>query len=339
MLRHIFHTACVTSDFPCARFRYEPWHATHLDVGGQRRQQWSRPQCRSRTERVGVHAGEERSERRPDRHEQQQHIADTRLPGESDRTTADPATPDAGACTAAVTARRRTPDVRGAAAVIRTSGVRSVGHGPVRGHSRVQETVARPTTGGGARRSRRTNDTCTAAASNTTADHGGGGGGCGTTVAGTSVGPVQAARRRPIRRKVRLQAAPVADKHGGRQANAAIRGGPASATAAADPGGPHSGAAVAFDGFRTLQANAFRFVVPQVQRAGFDHTGRLSRRRRRAVGRSQVRGARQPHAQRPAGRRRRRAHVFRSGNFPLTGLWRRSCSTRHQLHPDRARCG
>lgn len=337
MIRHLFHIACVTSDFPCARFRYEPWYATHLDVGGQRRQQWSRPQCRSRTERIGVHAGEERSERRPDRHEQQQHIANTRLSSESDRTTADSATPDAGACTP-VTARRRTPDVRGAAAV-RTSGVRSVCHGPVRGHSRVQETVARPTTGGGARRSRRTNDNCTAAAaaaSNTTADHGPG---CGTTIAGTSVGPVQAARRRPIRRKVRLQTAPVADKHGGRQASAAIRSGPASTTAAADPDGPHSGAAVAFDGFRPLQANAFRFVVPQVQRAGFDHTGRLSRRRRRAVGRSQVRGTSQPHAQRPAGRRRPCAHVFRSGNVPLTGLWRHSHSTRHQLHSDRARCG
>jgi len=251
VLRHLFHIACVTSDFPCARFRYEPWYATHLDVGGQRRQQWPRPQCRSRTERIGVHAGEERPERRPDRHEQQQHIADPRLQGEPGRTTADSATPDAGACTA-VTARRRTPDVRGAAATaVRASGVRSVGHGPVRGHSRVQETVARPTTGGGGRRSRRTNDTA-ATETNATADHDHGGGGGGTTIAGTSVGPVQAARRRPIRRKVRLQTAPIADKHGGRQTSAAIRGGPTSATAAADQGGPHSGAAVAFDGFRPL---------------------------------------------------------------------------------------
>jgi len=260
-----FQRACVTSDFPCKRFRYEPWYTTRLDVG-QWRQQWPRPERRSRTERVGVHAGEERPERRPHRHEQQQHIADTRLPREPGWTTADArtsATPDTHAT--AVSARRRTPDT-GGATTVRASGVRAVGHGPVRGHSRVEKTVARPTAGTCGRHACRTNDT----APDATAGHRG-----GATTAGTSVGPVPAARRRPVGRTVRLQAAPVADQHGGRQARAAIRRGPAPATAAAGKGRPESGAAVAFDRARPLQANAVQFVVPQVQRARFDHTGRL----------------------------------------------------------------
>lgn len=262
--------------------------------------------------RVGVHAGQGRPERRSDRHEQQQHIADTPCEsgGREQRWTA--------------------PDVsRGRRAVRSATGVRPLGHGPVRGHPRVEETVAGPAAAGG-RRCRATDavtsagDRCRfcahAAGDRCGAANDPGGqryrrrDGTTATHARTPVGPDVQAARRPVG-PVRLQTAAVADKHGRWPANATVGRGPATAAGAT---GDREGRAGDGRGRQT------GVLVVEVERALLDNTGRLSRGRgllslrRRSRGRPQIRLARQPHAQRFQ-RRRRSRHLFRSGNGPLTG--------------------
>lgn len=242
--------------------------------------------------RVGVDSGEERPERRPHRHEQQQHIADTR-----------PRSPVAGPCRPVATpvdAARSSPPAESPWSRLRrlnrhrnnrrgdATSVRPVGHGPVRGHSRVEKTVARPATtaaGGGT-------DASTGRATDATM----------ATVARTPVGPVRAAAGRPFG-PVRLQAAAVADQHGGRQARAAIGRGQAAAAAAAV--------------FESARSRRPQRPVLEVERALCDNTRRLSRRRgrQRLLRRgSQILRAGQPHAQKLCGGRHRDP-----GDGPLTG--------------------
>lgn len=322
----------------CARFRNELQLlvATVGDAtrGSQRRQ--PRERGRRRAKRVGVHAGEERQERRPDRHEQQQHIADTRLPSGPDGgpppVVAGRAAARRGAAVQAadrgVAAVRLGPRSRGRA--FRASRVRPLGHGPVRGHSRVEETPAgRPTDEQSA--DRRAEGRATTAARPVG----------GATVAGTAGGPVPAARRRTLGGAVRLQAAAVEHQHGWRTTGPAVGRGQAAAASAvgcvreirpAVRRARRRGGAAAWrrdradDGVRQE-----RDARVEIERALFDNTGRLSRRRgrllrrRRLPRRAQIRRAGQPHCQRAAERLdvlllvlRRIGHAFRPGNGPLT---------------------
>lgn len=326
----------------CARFRDELQLAS-VDDDESQRQQPREPGRQAK--RVGVHAGEERQERRPDRHEQQ-HIADTRFPSASDEppfvaaATATAASPGERPTGRAVARGRRravrTTD-RGVAAAVRydprsrgrafhTARVRPVGHGSVRGHPRIKKTVTgRPTARGAGRRPSADRGaqgrTATARAS----------------LAGTSDGPVPAARRRPVRGAVRLQAAAVEHEHGGRTTGATIgrrEAATAAAAATADAREVHAarryGTAAAASGRRGRaggRARQERNARVEIQRALFDNTGRLSRRRGRLrrLRRAQIRRARQPHGQGIATGVivlviviRRVSHVFRPGNSPLT---------------------
>lgn len=204
--------------------------------------------------RVGVHAGEgQRPERRSDRHEQQQHIADTRrLARES----------PASLVRARVTRGRDGSRYR----AVRAACVRPLGHGPVRGHPRVEETVARPTAGrwqraaaianaAGGRRG--------AAVARSAVVSGHGERSATASGARTPIGPDVQAARRPIG-QVRLQTAAVADQHGRWPAGATVGRGPA----------PAAGAAA--DQVRAGGGRRQEGVVVEVERALLDNTGRLS---------------------------------------------------------------
>lgn len=229
---------------------------------------------RPRAERVGVDAGEERPERRSDRHEQQQHIADTRLRQPSGLDLKGP--PDVTAVRPA-----RPHRTRGRRA-FRAPRVRPVGHGPVCGHSRVEKAVARPTAGRGGRRYRgpvATGDghcDCAPVAAPGTRRYRGSISTSGdrryhgNPVAGPSVRPVPVARR-PIGH-VRLQAAAAANEHGGWTTRATVGRGqaPAASTgAAADVDATEDRAG------RGREKDQRRRAV-EVGRALLDNTGRLS---------------------------------------------------------------
>lgn len=297
----------------CARFRNEPQYQRHAAADGRS------------AKRVGVDAGEgRRPERRPDRHEQQQHIADTGLPsGHSKPPDGDGRRPViAGGKSPAprtpvtpVAATRPGP-WRSVGRAVRAAGVRPVGHGLVRCHTRIQETVAGPTASG-----RRGGTDGHPAATATTA-----GTRCrddGDAADGTAVGPLPTAGR-PFG-SLRFQTATVADQHGGRKARPAVGGRQAAAAAAA------AAAVKGVDDLGIVRPSERRTaVVLEVERALFDNTGRLSRRRgplrhhrhdhRRQWRYPKIRLAGQPHAQGISHHHHYRPNVFNFGNGPLTSI-------------------